>query len=860
MQALVSVLAAVALLSASCIANTNTTASASTSESSVLGSTPAVELTIASSSGWTLSSTSDSTISNAAVAITTTATFTTERSLWSSSSSSSSMIQSTPRGPRFSCLYADGASELYSEQIDGTSTVFKCLMGTKCYQTGGEQAEIRCAYPENQVSSVTTSDSDGAIGSAVDTTSNTQTTDQLGQNELGFHNNRYIQALPTSQPSPLLMPAGLRTNEQSQIIPTSSEPRVLSVNIILPTIAIRFTDDMNARNIITVLSVDPMFDVMAELAPAIDSLATFAPLPIADWATSAPTPSAKASKLLPIFSVADDTSVQRRGRMEMLVPGMQTTILIDEPDFSQSLVTFTFEKGPVTTNVQRHEITIDDFDLAGILRITKLAAMATKLLKQSSTYTTSQLQLARTEPYTFERPTQTIPTFAPMPPLPPPTPAPTPTPTLAPVPAMPSFAPQLQHPRYPLSPVAPRPQVALRPHYFSRPQVVPRPFPAPRSPVQPQQWSQPPPYSKEYLQAHSGQRGLGPLMFSQASSIIVFSDTEAAPTPVKAQNYPPQPLPVPQLNVAVDNRPNQLPSGLESALVTLMHPNNLPQVNIVTSSSPYNVALSASARHPVSSITIRADGNDQPFNLQNNKGQLFTPIIPFISDGTTKDVPTPKPTHSKKPKDEINASGIASILQNVFHIPASAISIDGRPLLAESASSDIRANGKDSDDEVDDDEVEEESEKIDVDAEDRGRDLEQELRSRLGISEDQDGKSSRIRAHIKLANQNSENKGRASTWASRHNRFADNSDNANEVILPTAATRFAVIANETARRTVQLVEQMLSSEVTGKSTISVMLTGDYGAGFATNIYTHEGVDFGADSDVEFESDNDDNTS
>ncbi|KAJ1939328.1 hypothetical protein GGF37_004440 [Kickxella alabastrina] len=858
MQALVSVLAAVALLSASCIADTNTTAPASTSEFSVLGSTPAVELTIASSSAWKLSNTSDSAINNAVVAITT-ATFTTEKSLWSSSSSSSSMTQSTPRGPRFSCLYADGASELYSEQIDGRSTVFKCLMGTKCYQTGGEQAEIRCAYPENQDSSVTTSDSDRAIGSAVDTTFNMQTTDQLGQNELGFHNNRYIQAPPTSQPSPFLMPAGFRTNEQSQIIPTSSEPRVLSVNIILPTIAIRFTDDMNARNIITVLSVDPMFDVMAELAPAIDSLATFAPLPIADWTTSAPTPSAKASKLLPIFSVADDTSVQRRDRMEMLVAGMQTTILIDEPDFSQSLVTFALEKGPTTTNVQRHEITIDDFDLAGILRITKLAAMAAELLKQSSTYITPQLQLARTEPYTFERPAQTIPTFAPMPPLPPPTP--TPTPTLAPVPAIPSLAPQIQQPRYPLSPVAPKPQVALRPHYFSRPQVVPRPFPAPRPSFQPQQWSQLPPYSKEYLQAHSGQRGSGPLMFSQASSIsIVLPDTETAPTPVKAQGYPPQSLPVPQLNVAVDNRPNQLPPGFESALMTLVHPNNSPQVNIVTSSSPYNVALSASARHPVSSITVRADGNDQPFNLQDNKGQLFTPIIPFISDGTTKDVPTPKPTHSKKPKDEINASGIASILQSVFHIPASAISIDGRPLLAESTSPDSRVNGKDSDDEVDNEEVEEESENIDMDAEDRGRDLEQELRSRLGISEDQDGKSSRIRAHIKLVNQNSENKGRASTWASGHNRFADNGDNANEVILPTAATRFAVTANETARRTVQLVEQMPSSEVTGKSTISLLLTSDYSAGFVTNIYTHEGMDFGANSDVEFESDSDDNTS
>ncbi|KAJ1900735.1 hypothetical protein LPJ66_001280 [Kickxella alabastrina] len=857
MQALVSVLAAVALLSACCIADTNTTAPTSTSESSVLGSTPALELTIDSSSAWTLSSTSDSTISNAAVAITTTATFTTEKSSWYSSSSSS-MTQSTPSGPRFSCLYADGASELYSEQIDGTSTVFKCLMGTKCYQTGGEQAEIRCAYPENQDSSVTTSDSDGAIGSAVDATSNTQTTDQLGQNELGFHNNRYIQAPPTNQPSPLLMPAGFHTNEQSQIIPTSSDPRVLSVNIILPTIAIRFTDDMNARNIITVLSVDPMSDVMTELAPAIDSLATFTPLPIADWTTSTPTPSAKTRKLLPIFSVADDTSVQRRGRMEMLVAGMQTTILIDEPDFSQSLVTFTLEKGPATTNVQRHEITIDDFDLAGILRITKLAAMAAELLKQSSTYTTPQFQLARIEPYTFERPAQTIPTFTPMPPLPPPTP----TPTLAPVPAMPSLAPQPQQPRYPLSSVAPRPQVALRPHYFSRPQVVPRPFAVPRPPVQPQQWSQPPPYSKKYPQAYSGQHGSGPLMFSQASSIsIVFPDTEAAPTPVKAQDYPPQHLPVPQLNVAVDNRPNQLPPALESVLVTmLMHPNNSPQVNIVTSSSPYNLARSASARQPVSSITVRADGNDQPFNLQDNKGQLFTPIIPFISDGTTKDVPTPKPTYSKNPKGEINASGIASILQNVFHIPASAISIDGRPLLAESASPDSRANGKDSDDEVDDEEVEEENEKIGADAEDRGRDLEQELRSRLGISEDQDGKSSRIRAHIKLGNQNSENKGRASTWASGHNRFADNSDNANEVILPTAATRFAVIANETVQRTVQLVEQMPSSEVTGKSTINLLLTGDYSTGFVTNIYTHEGLDFGADSDVEFESDSDDNTS
>ncbi|KAJ2083142.1 hypothetical protein H4R24_001055 [Coemansia sp. RSA 988] len=57
-----------------------------------------------------------------------------------------------------------------------------------------------------------------------------------------------------------------------------------------------------------------------------------------------------------------------------------------------------------------------------------------------------------------------------------------------------------------------------------------------------------------------------------------------------------------------------------------------------------------------------------------------TPIIPFISDGVRQDVPS-QDSDEKGDKGSVNSSGIASILQNIFHVPPEKITIDGRPVL-----------------------------------------------------------------------------------------------------------------------------------------------------------------------------------
>ncbi|KAJ2667177.1 hypothetical protein IW148_000278 [Coemansia sp. RSA 1199] len=55
-----------------------------------------------------------------------------------------------------------------------------------------------------------------------------------------------------------------------------------------------------------------------------------------------------------------------------------------------------------------------------------------------------------------------------------------------------------------------------------------------------------------------------------------------------------------------------------------------------------------------------------------------TPIIPFISDGTRQPTPTDE---DESKKGAVNASGIASILQEMLHVPLEKITIDGKPVV-----------------------------------------------------------------------------------------------------------------------------------------------------------------------------------
>ncbi|KAJ2841706.1 hypothetical protein J3B02_005805, partial [Coemansia erecta] len=155
-----------------------------------------------------------------------------------------------------------------------------------------------------------------------------------------------------------------------------------------------------------------------------------------------------------------------------------------------------------------------------------------------------------------------------------------------------------------------------------------------------------------------------------------------------------------------------------------------------------------------------------PLIMQDTNTAIYTPIIPFITDGTRRETPTPHADSANRPNGPnggINASGIASILQDVFHIPPSAISIDGKPLAAGGPGSSGKGNRKDHDSDSDDDGDNEEnsdSEDAGSDVQGEPQDLEKELESRLGIEMNRNRNRDRFRAHIKIVGASIKNKGR----------------------------------------------------------------------------------------------------
>ncbi|KAJ2503445.1 hypothetical protein GGH96_000235 [Coemansia sp. RSA 1972] len=83
-------------------------------------------------------------------------------------------------------------------------------------------------------------------------------------------------------------------------------------------------------------------------------------------------------------------------------------------------------------------------------------------------------------------------------------------------------------------------------------------------------------------------------------------------------------------------------------------------------------AIPESASAPLITVILHPTSAFEPIYPQN------TPIIPFISDGTRQ--PTPTDDDDSK-KGVVNASGIASILQGMLHVPLDKITIDGKPVV-----------------------------------------------------------------------------------------------------------------------------------------------------------------------------------
>ncbi|KAJ1797058.1 hypothetical protein LPJ77_006717, partial [Coemansia sp. RSA 2523] len=104
-------------------------------------------------------------------------------------------------------------------------------MGTKCYQRANEHAEIECVYPGSKTQTVTASSATD-IGAA----------------------SRYANSASAIY-------APVQAIERL----TSSEPRVVSVNVVLPTIGIRITDDPGAPAAATVVSIEAATSTLTEL-------------------------------------------------------------------------------------------------------------------------------------------------------------------------------------------------------------------------------------------------------------------------------------------------------------------------------------------------------------------------------------------------------------------------------------------------------------------------------------------------------------------------------------------------------------------------------------------------------------------
>ncbi|KAJ2889376.1 hypothetical protein IWW38_004751, partial [Coemansia aciculifera] len=141
-----------------------------------------------------------------------------------------------------------------------------------------------------------------------------------------------------------------------------------------------------------------------------------------------------------------------------------------------------------------------------------------------------------------------------------------------------------------------------------------------------------------------------------------------------------------QFMAAPPSQQTDLPAPL---ITVVMHP-SYGAYSVPISSYPFGIlplqmaqgsAFNTLAPAPSMLPSIEAMPSPSNAALPYNGDSRSGPIIPFISNGARQSAPTNKPEPLPKVKtSDINANGIVSVLQEVFHIPPSAISIDGKPI------------------------------------------------------------------------------------------------------------------------------------------------------------------------------------
>ncbi|KAJ1668325.1 hypothetical protein EV178_000671 [Coemansia sp. RSA 1646] len=414
------------------------------------------------------------------------------------------------------------------------------------------------------------------------------------------------------------------SDEQQSGTPTSSAPQVLSVNVVMPTFAIRITEDPGAPNVDTVITI----------ASFINS-------------------SEESTRIIPIFDAAEATPESQR----IFDPVARFTAEPATPLYFP-------DRNPSVAAVQRHEITLDEMELLSILHMQSVAPMVVKTAPSAGFYGLP-MQTPSVAQEISSAPVFSVPSLYPNLPLPQPA-----TSTVEPSRSRPTS----RH----------RSKGGLRPMSLSSGKPHRSAFTGlPPDPVVPG-------VVDETADSFAGEAV--PVSSSRAvatqkvyvpsvpsSSLLQLPQSQSLPLPASSpparSYYMPSHSPQQEVSSIV------LQYSQPPVITVLLHPTHVaaPALEPQASSSAEHVVLMP----PPSETTVTPPPPllaNSPAMLVDSTSQQNTPIIPFISNGSRLPVPTPQETKTQEVKGDINASGLASILENVLHIPANAITINGKPI------------------------------------------------------------------------------------------------------------------------------------------------------------------------------------
>ncbi|KAJ2380175.1 hypothetical protein H4S02_006814 [Coemansia sp. RSA 2611] len=615
----------------------------------------------------------------------------------SASSSLTLSNQSSATVRQFKCMYQDGTSDAYSEQVDGRSVFYKCLKGTKCFLAPNAPSRIRCDYASSA----------SASGSQPRQAGHRAPTKTVA-NVLDPGKHYFAEADADASPDITSM-STVSLDLPLAGIPTSSEPKVISLNIVLPTIAIRITEDPDAPNIATVISIDPISE--STLSSVVENVPTKV---LTRMAVEAPGP-----RLLTVTATVTATTPSVPSSLPTSI--MSITASSDMTQFTQSMINRFTSEDLLATEKPRHAITINGLELSSIVRQPSPTTTTVYLPASSSTSELSLVGTFFTVPPTQQVSQQrasvmpsSVQREYTLPPTPPPPMMATDS-TTSPMVFQgsnfydpPSPSPEMEAPSV-TGPV-------FRPPKLSVPTYPPVPMPPPQS-------------STQILYPQNT-----PTVWLPPSRVAApFAPHSMLQTPLPLPQAPqPMPQPIPQAALLDPSQP---------LITVVMHPNSglysIPVSSYPFGMSPLHMAPAPPVNTRAPALNALPSIEEQSVSDAASVGSQNTPIIPFITNGARLTASTNTPNSPFKTKGgEINAHGIVSVLQEVFHIPPTAISIDGTPIaIANVGAKDGKgavAGGKNKHGDDDNDNDDDDSDNDVQDSGEQEQDLESDSRFNIG--------------------------------------------------------------------------------------------------------------------------------